>query len=478
MTITPPSTSFPGALPRILYGEKLPGHEAVNYPYPLSIINRPLDWLLKSGGYDPEATTFPGLYGPIVNAAAFGIVDGGDSTVALQDAAALAVTLDIPLYIPAGTYEVSAAFTSGFNLTVIGAGKLKTTLKRTANVVFVDITTFYNKFFNLSFDLDGGTYNSDGITIFGVSGNCEFNNCSFENIPSGGAAIAFTADQAQQFTAQNCRFRGISSSSIGIKQTGDDTIATQRNIYNCDAAGMRLFDVNYIRGMLVIASLGTDFSITSSSNLGLNVQACNFSGNVTLKGINMVFTGNRISGTVTLDSGLTFSTYAANYEGTLVDNSSSNSNLILAVAVIRAQSADINIVGGFRRSIDGWYTDNVPGTQSATEMTRSTGRYIMLRAGSIMGITLKLEASQVWTAGSMTAEVWTSTINTTTGVRTDSATGLTAVIDTSNRAFKVTTQAKDTDLFAAGTEVFVKLTSASFTPAGSVEAKATVEIED
>jgi hypothetical protein len=118
---------------------------------------------------------------------------------------------------------------------------------------------------------------------------------------------------------------------------------------------------------------------------------------------------------------------------------------------------DVNAAGGFRQNLSGWSVTDIAASVAATEVPKAGGnRILMLRAGSILVIGVALASGQVRTAGTLTVEVWKSVITPATGARTDTATGLIAVIDGTNTAFKVTTQAKDLDSFSPGDELFLK----------------------
>lgn len=127
---------------------------------------------------------------------------------------------------------------------------------------------------------------------------------------------------------------------------------------------------------------------------------------------------------------------------------------------------DISAVGGFHQTLTGWSVTNVAASVAATEVPGPLANRIqMALPGSILGIVVALAGGQARTAGTLTVEVWKGAINAVTGVRTDTATGLTAVINDVNPAFKVTTQAKDADAFAAGDELFLKyVTDAGWLP--------------
>lgn len=140
----------------------------------------------------------------------------------------------------------------------------------------------------------------------------------------------------------------------------------------------------------------------------------------------------------------------------------------------------ISALGGFRYTLSGWQQIDLAATVAATEIVRATGRPLMLRTGSILSIAASLGPNQFVTAGTITCEVWKTTINPNDGTRTDVATGLIVVLSTTinEKAFKMVTQAQDADTFAAGDEIWVKYaTSGTLTPAGSLDLSVAVEVE-
>jgi len=102
----------------------------------------------------------------------------------------------------------------------------------------------------------------------------------------------------------------------------------------------------------------------------------------------------------------------------------------------------------------GWYQDNVPAAQAATEATHAAGRWMALRAGSITGIVVV--STEARTAGTLTAEVYK---NTGLAGAAGSGTGLTAVLNGSNTSRKATTQGWGLDTFAAGDELYITITT-------------------
>lgn len=93
------------ALPWLTYSEKLVGK---NHPSLADTTNRALRALLSQSGYDPDASPFPGLMGPVYNVKAAGGAAGDDSsndTSAIQSV----MVAGRHVVIPAGTYKVSTA---------------------------------------------------------------------------------------------------------------------------------------------------------------------------------------------------------------------------------------------------------------------------------------------------------------------------------------------------------------------------------
>lgn len=106
--------------------------------------------------------------------------------------------------------------------------------------------------------------------------------------------------------------------------------------------------------------------------------------------------------------------------------------------------------------VDGFFQDNVAANQTNVEITRAWGRFKTARAGQVVGLMVMLEASQVRTAGTLTVTVYTATVNTTTGVRTETATSVVAVLNATNPAYTIV---GITAAFDAGSEVYPKITT-------------------
>lgn len=152
--------------------------------------------------------------------------------------------------------------------------------------------------------------------------------------------------------------------------------------------------------------------------------------------------------------------------GILVDdiNAGSTTNYAIKTGVGRHSFGDdIEATGGFVHTIHGWYQDNVTASQTNVELVHAAGRWTAVRAGSILGVVV--HATEARTAGTLTVTVFK---NTGLAGAAGSSIGLTAVLNGTDTSRKATTQAKDTDTFAAGDELYaVVTTDGSWTPTTS-----------
>jgi len=110
------------------------------------------------------------------------------------------------------------------------------------------------------------------------------------------------------------------------------------------------------------------------------------------------------------------------------------------------------------QQIEGFLQDNVTASQTNVEVTRAWGRFKTPRAGTVTGLLAMLEASQVRTAGTLTIALYYATIDATTGVRSEVALGVTAVLNSTNLAYAYS--AADADVPALA-EVYPKITTDS-----------------
>lgn len=143
-------------------------------------------------------------------------------------------------------------------------------------------------------------------------------------------------------------------------------------------------------------------------------------------------------------------------------------------------TGDLTAAGGFRQTVDGFLRPDVAASLTNQELIRfdiggvlTSTRFRAVRAGSITGVIATL--SEARTAGTLTVDVFK---NTGLAGAAGASIGLTAVIDVTNTSRKATTQAKDTDSFLAGDEIYaVVTTDAGWLPVTS-DLRVAIEIEN
>jgi hypothetical protein len=122
----------------IQYTDRMTGR---NHPTLPDTLNAALRKLLTDSGYNADATTFPGLFGPVYNVRAFGAVGDGvtddSAAFAAAIAAAGAVGTSDTVYIPEGTYVCSFTLPTDVKVRLLGDGCDITVLKAPAGVAFV-----------------------------------------------------------------------------------------------------------------------------------------------------------------------------------------------------------------------------------------------------------------------------------------------------------------------------------------------------
>jgi hypothetical protein len=137
------------------------------------------------------------------------------------------------------------------------------------------------------------------------------------------------------------------------------------------------------------------------------------------------------------------------------------------------RTGDLDFIGGFREVVDSWDQDLVVAGQTAVELTRAAGRWRAPRAGSVTGVVVASTAARV--AGTLTINVYKNTgLADAAGALLGT---LAAVLDGTNTSRKATTQAKDTDVFAAGDELYLVVTTdAGWLPV-TANIRAALEVE-
>lgn len=150
------------------------------------------------------------------------------------------------------------------------------------------------------------------------------------------------------------------------------------------------------------------------------------------------------------------------------------------MAFNKAHTTSLNMGVGYRKDLR-FYQDNVAANQSAVELacsgvagtfSASATRAVMIRPGTVISICVKSNAAR--SAGTLTVEVY----------KNSTATGLTAVLDGTNTTFKATPQraksgdVASADVFAAGDELNVRITTDGSWAPTTADIQVIVEIED
>jgi len=441
-----------------------------------------LDGLLAELGYASNPDIARRWVNPM-DPAYGAVVDGVTDNTAAVIAAGVDAKVDKrPLYLSAGAWVLDPGvfndFLTGQGCKVYGDGVNATTITLTSEGYLFEGT------------LGGGS----GIFGLHVTGG-------LLNITGGGAdfrffnnrVVATSSAPPIKMVADTCSASkwlcstvfpvNAGDTVISVVPTGADSGSIPRHFSDIDLSS-GCFEVGDARDLLLHNVFGRNLLMVGTSSTGVHQIGCKFAsvGEATeLTGVNTFAVGSTIAGAVTLGASFSNGVYGPNRDVSLAVHATAllaaAKNIIIHESLVAVPNADIIFAGGFKQTISGGTQDNVADTQTDVELAQTGGRWTAVTSGSILGLVIRGEANQVWTAGTLTVEVWKSVINTTTGARTETATGLTAVIDTTNRAVKVSTQVKDTDTFAAGDELFCKLTtSATWTPT-TFDLKTFIQIE-
>lgn len=505
---TPPTT-IPGKIPWAERDESARGWHASLSPYPNDVMNRALKWALLASGYDPDADPFyfDRTYTIDVSKrseANFGLKlqaahDLLPSTGGVLDCQGLVgaqvLSSNVNITKPGVTIKFGACSitTAGFQFLVsstahgiqlLGANPFS----YNATISSSGGTFIYHNTGSLaSLVLGDGAAKLYGVKLADLYIHCQdasddvgvvgvwvkrVQSGHYENIivSCGGTKynqscfrIDGTAGATFYHTLINCLLanggKGLHLTGVGVNACNALTML----------GGSLNGSVGGFRGLVIDADgngnqfLGVDIAnclvgVTLSGAAKNNKIDCRFEGNTTDATFASGCTDNWIQG-----SGL----------NTVTDSDGSNT-------IIKQNTAgttqitfgrDFTAIGGFRQVVDGWFQDNVPGTQSNVELTRSVGRFRAIRAGSVTGVIVT--ATEARTAGTLTVDVYK---NTGLSGAAGSSIGLTAVLDGTNTSRKATTQAKDVDTFAAGDEIYVVITTSSWTPTTS-DVRVAIEVE-
>lgn len=181
-------------------------------------------YLIARGGQPPSAGIDPRNYGAVGG--------GTNDTTAFENAADAAVAANLPLMVPAGTWDV-AGFTPPTNLRMMGAGIGITVMRRmgssSTGVGIMDIQTNNTRYEHITFDGNKANNTNGANSVYAqTSGayNARFDFCEFKNAKavsgSWGTGLTFTTTgdtaQEQGSVARNCKFSANDADGIGLKE--------------------------------------------------------------------------------------------------------------------------------------------------------------------------------------------------------------------------------------------------------------------
>lgn len=312
------------ALPWTQYTEAVVG---LNHPTLLDTDNRALRALLTQSGYNPDASPFPGLLGPVFNVRAFGAVGDGstDDTAAIVAALAAAnAASGGEVYCPRGTYKITATLAIPANTKLCGQGPQRTIIRRAFNGTMMTVTAVSDVELS-SLTLDGGapTFAGKGVVISGAGSSLRPYFSNIWSISMGSATdthLEFGADAGSLAIVHGWTMR-LGNGTLdfrGIHTNGPDTVFMGRSFGQVNV-GNGYVDFSGAIDTTVALSTFERIETTSTTSI-LLVTGCvwaNLGVAMTLNGSVMNVMGCRFSGSVTLST-----TYLGAFIGNILTDTS------------------------------------------------------------------------------------------------------------------------------------------------------------
>lgn len=282
-------------------------------------VNRALRQLLSESGYDPDASPFPGLAGPVANVKVYGtgVGTGGDDSAAIQ----AAINTGLPVLFPDGTYHANNLTQSTDRQRLFALGGAQ--IIKNANGPLLHSTGSTVKCYNLEFRGESATPSFTGNNVEFTGPNCELINCGSRwafgravKATGDGFKIRGTADIYQSYDP------GGTGYDIEIGVSGTATLYHQLfGVYTSqgsgtNAGGILLTDTGSAVicggqfGKLNIASGTSPAGVNGGMTLG-----CRILGDVTIGQSGAMFSGNQF--------GVMVLTINATITGVSIDESNS-----------------------------------------------------------------------------------------------------------------------------------------------------------
>ena len=253
--------------------------------------NRQITRHLKASEALPAPSDESGHVGPrqALNVRDYGAMGDGstDDTAAIQRAVTAAVARQVEVYIPGGTYLVSAAITSTTGTVIKGAGQDKTTISSThGGAIFVSSTvstrTYRWHISNMRLNGPGsGVASSVGIDLASVSG-AHIENVLAENLNKGFRVRSSINGGAVYNRFTNCT-ANLCTYGFSIEALGSNSTALDRCRGNACVRGVSIVDSNnnsLVACQLESNTIGLFVDATSNALADCNTAiACRFESN-------------------------------------------------------------------------------------------------------------------------------------------------------------------------------------------------------
>jgi hypothetical protein len=249
--------------------------------------NRALRELLTQSGYDPDASPFPGLMGPVFNPWAFAgssIIDDGTTNATPAFLAMLSAGAGKTVFIPNPNvgYLLTAQLTFPNNTTVIGGGKHSCRLIHGYNGNF-GVVNGGARLEGFYIDGAGASFTGRGL-VFNV-GEGKQTLRSLKVIDFADYCLDFAHEAAgSQFLADDCECAQLIGASVGQEAVvirGSLTAAANPRIFiGIQSQGKRFIDMGPCNNLFLIGCRVDGVKFDDNSR-GVSITACRIGSNFT-----------------------------------------------------------------------------------------------------------------------------------------------------------------------------------------------------
>lgn len=252
--------------------------------------------------------TYSMIDGAAVNVRDFGAVGDGvaNDTAAIQTAMDSFGGTGGVVYFPKGTYRIESSLTIPEYVTLAGAGRRVSVIKKFFNGSMASSIGGYASLQNISFDGNGATYTGRGIVV-SSSGTPSiiFDNTDIENCEQQ-ALLFSVADAGSTFRATNCVFNTLQTPGVmaAVVIGATDTQATSRHFTDCESGGCTLYDFGGCNDLYVTGgySNGLLFGNANGSKAFINnLRVGSAAGSIIVRGSNHHFSNVEFGAAVELN---------------------------------------------------------------------------------------------------------------------------------------------------------------------------------